>query len=104
MPTCQCDRLADKIRIQCLVAQFEALMLARGLPISIQRKQQLLDTSRLADIKLSKFVDLSATAEYAESQILYTFIKTYIKSHPNFQRTGPDFGDIKVKTSFFEAT
>lgn len=104
MSSCLCERLSDKERIKCLVKHFDNLMISRGFKLSKEYIQNLYDTARLIDVKLMHFEAKSATEEFAESQILYTFISDYSKTHPRFQQDGPNLGDLKLKTSFFQAT
>nr|DBA13129.1 TPA: hypothetical protein [Oryctes rhinoceros nudivirus] len=104
MSNCPCEGRSDKERIQCLVYHFEKLMTARGLTLSRRQIQSILETTRLINVNLVNFEAKSATEELVESQILYTFIEDYCKFHPRFQQDGPNIGDIKLKTTFFQST
>lgn len=104
MQSCPCESLSEEERIKCLIKHFAELMAVRGLHLSKIDIQNLLETTRLANIKLMSFEANSATEEFSESQILYTFISEYTKTHPRFQQDGPDIGDLKLKTTFFQAT
>lgn len=101
---CDCELQSDAKRIECLVRNFKKLMEQRRQPIPAQRLNALLSTNRLANIELMNMVVESATHEFAENQILYTFIKSYVRSHPQFLLDGPDIGNFKLKTSFFQST
>lgn len=101
---CTCENQSESVRVECLVRQFQTLMVQRRQPLNSQRLNTLLATPRLADIELFNVVVDSATHEFAENQILYTFIKNYVRSHPQFLVDGPDIGVFKLKTSFFQST
>lgn len=104
MSSCKCESLSDKERIRCLAEHFNKLMIIRERPLSRQQLQSIYDTTRLADVVLMQFEPNSATEEFAESQILYTFVSEYCRNHPRFQHDGPCIGDLKLKTTFFQAT
>lgn len=102
---CTCENQTDIIRIKCLIKHFKALMDQRQQPIPTEQITKMLAAPSLAHIELFSVVVDSATHEFAENQILFTFIKNYIKTHPHFLNDGPtNMGDLKLKSSFFQST
>lgn len=102
---CTCENQSDGARIECLVREFETLMAHRRQTIPKAQLTKMRTVQSLAEIELLNVVVESATHEFAENQILFTFIKNYIKTHPQFLIDGPSsIGDLKLKSSFFQST
>lgn len=102
---CTCENETDESRVKCLVNHFQILMEQRQQPIPREQLTKMLATQSLNSIELFSVVVDSATHEFAENQILFTFIKNYVKTHPQFLVDGPtNIGDLKLKSSFFQST
>lgn len=100
---CECELKSEQSRILCLLNQFNKLMRKRGKqPLDIDSIVK--ETTSLKTLNLLHITETSITLQLAESQIFYTFIEEYVKTHPNFLFTGPDLGDLKLKTTFFRST
>lgn len=101
---CACELKSDEVRIKCLVDSYQALMTFRRRPLTHAQLMSKRSARRLCDVRLANIDAQTTTAEFAESQILYTFIQQFIKIHPRFLIDGPDIGDIRLKTDFFSST
>lgn len=102
MSQCKCEFFTDKERIKCLVGAFNRLMVARGMGLSQQQIQNMLENNRLKDIQLFQLEAKSETHALTESQILHSFVREFIKTHPRFAIDGPDLGDLVLKTNFLQ--
>ncbi|AQN78611.1 ACH96224.1 OrNV gp094-like protein [Kallithea virus] len=101
---CRCEFENDETRIKCLVGEYKKLMEFRRKPLTNARIQILESTARLSDVNLINCTYQTTTELLAESQILYTFVQTYVKTHPGFLIDGPEIGSIRLKTDFFSST
>lgn len=100
---CDCEQKTELARIRCMIDTYKKFMELRRQPLSNKRLESLHATTRLKDISLSIDVN-SVTHELAESQILFTFMQHYLKTHPNYFTDGPELGDIHLKNTFFAST
>lgn len=102
---CQCELSQhEPTRIKCVIEHFVRMMKMRGRTVMFTEQQQQQFHRRLSTLRLFQVVAETATEEFAESQILYTFVTDYCKNHPRFAIDGPDLGDLRLKTNFFKAT
>jgi len=101
---CDCEYNGNEVRIKCLISAYKNLMTFRRKPLTNVQLETLYSTNTLSEFKLSSLILDTATEVFAESQILYTFIQAYVKTHPGFLIDGPDIGDIRIKTDFFSST
>lgn len=101
---CDCEALNEIDRIKCLVNEYAVLLDRRGQPMTIKRYNTLMKTSEARHIELLNIEVGSVTEELAETQIFYTFLRHYMKRHPNFSEWGPALTDIKLKSDFYSST
>lgn len=102
--SCPCEKKSESDRIKCLIEKYKLLMLQRGKAITKGDLEELLSTTKLGNVKLNTFKPRTKTEELAECQIAFTFIKEYMKTHPQFIKDGPTLGDLHFKTNFFNLT
>lgn len=102
--SCKCESQYEIDRITCLVNAYKTLLQHRAKPMSIERYHKLLRTNELCNVQLLDIEVTTLTEELAETQILYTFIRQYIKKHPKFLEWGPPLSEIKIKSDFYSST
>lgn len=101
---CKCESLYEADRVKCLVDAYKNLLHHRAKPMSIDRYNKLLKTTELYNIQLLDIEVETLVEELAETQILYTFLRQYIKKHPRFLEWGPPLSEIKIKSDFYSST
>lgn len=102
--TCKCESGFEEERIKCLVDAYCQLLVHRAKPMPLDRYNTLLRTSELRNVQLLNIEVNTLTEELAETQILFTFIRQYIKKHPKFLEWGPPLAEIKLKSDFYSST
>ncbi|AUQ44022.1 putative gp106-like protein [Esparto virus] len=101
---CLCESRDDIARITCIVNAYKKLMDFRHRPLTTLQYNSLLSIQKLSNLKFDGISVKTTTEVLAESQILFTFIQQFVKTHPKFLIDGPDIGDIRLKMDFFSAT
>lgn len=101
---CKCESQYEINRVKCLVDAYRTLLQHRAKPMNIDRYHKLLNTRELCAVQLMDIEVATLTEELAETQILYTFLRQYIKNHPKFLEWGPPLSEIKIKSDFYSST